>query len=189
MKEEKVLVEKRYQIIYADPPWEVKKMKRETRPNQVNMDYPTMSLEEIKALPVKNITEDNATLWLWTTQAYLPKAFEVMKEWGFKYQRTITWDKKNGMCFHGFHHRTEFLLFGYKGKCIELYRKGKAFPTIVQERSARHSEKPQIFRDLIMPFGKTRIELFAREKTEGWDVWGNEIPNDVEIGNIIKIKN
>jgi site-specific DNA-methyltransferase (adenine-specific) len=80
----------------------------------------------------------------------------------------------------GFHHRTEFLLFGYKGK-IEMYPRRKAFPTIVVAKSPRHSAKPQIFRDLIKPFGESRIELFAREKTDGWDVWGNEVESDIEL--------
>ena len=174
---------KKYQIIYADPPWDVKKIKRKSRPNQIEMDYPTMSLEEIKSLPIQNISEDNSVLFLWTTHAYLPKAFEVMSTWGFKYQRTITWDKRNGMCLFGFHHRTEFLLFGYKGK-IEMYPRRKAFPTMVEARSKRHSSKPQIFRDLILPFGDKRIELFAREKTEGWDVWGNEVESDINLVTI-----
>jgi len=104
----------------------------------------------------------------------LPKTFGVMDAWGFRYQRTITWDKQNGMCLFGFHHRTEFLLFGYKGK-IEMYPRRKAFPTIVQAKSERHSAKPQIFRDLIVPFGEPRIELFARQKIEGWTCIGNDI--------------
>jgi N6-adenosine-specific RNA methylase IME4 len=166
--------EKKYQVIYADPPWQVKKIIRKVRPNQVAMDYPTMSIDEIKHLPVRDISANNSCLFLWTTHAYLPKSFEVMASWGFKYQRTITWDKQNGLCLFGFHHRTEFLLFGYHGK-IEMYPKRRAFPTIVQARSLRHSSKPQIFRELIMPFGETRIELFAREATPEWDVWGNEV--------------
>lgn len=166
---------KKYQVIYADPPWNVKKILRKVRPNQLSeLDYPTMELEEICNLPVKNISDDNSVLFLWTTHSYLPKAFDVINSWGFKYQRTITWDKQNGMCLFGFHHRTEFLLFGYKGH-IEMYPRRKAFPTIIQAKSLYHSEKPQIFRELISPFGEMRIELFARQKTEGWDVWGNEV--------------
>jgi N6-adenosine-specific RNA methylase IME4 len=144
------------------------------------MDYPTMSLEEIKALDIPSITADSAVLFLWATHSYLPKAFSVMEAWGFKYQRTITWDKANGMCLFGFHHRTEFLLFGYKGK-IEMYPRRPAFPTLVSAKSPRHSEKPQIFRDLIAPFGETRIELFARTKADGWDVWGNEVESSIKL--------
>ena len=165
---------KKYNIIYADPPWKIKKIKRKRRPNQIKMDYPVMELEDIKNLPVKNISKDNSVLFLWTIQKYLKDSFDVMNQWGFKYQRTITWDKGNGMCLFGFHHRTEFLLFGYKGK-LEMYPKRKNFPTLINAKSKYHSSKPEIFRELIKPFGDKKIELFAREKTEGWDVWGNEV--------------
>ena len=166
--------DKKYQVIYADPPWEIKKIMRKARPNQVEMDYPTMNIEEIITLPVQGISEDTSCCFLWTIQRYLKEAFNVLSAWGFRYQRAITWDKQNGMCLFGFHHRTEFLLFGYRGK-IEMYPRRKTFPTLVQCKTDLHSKKPQIFRDLIIPFGKTRIELFARQKTEGWDCWGNEV--------------
>ena len=165
---------KKYNIIYADPPWKIKKIKRKSRPNQIKMDYPVMELEDIKNLPVKNISKDNSVLFLWTIQKYLKDSFDVMNQWGFKYQRTITWDKGNGMCLFGFHHRTEFLLFGYKGK-LEMYPKRKNFPTLINAKSKYHSSKPEIFRELMKPFGDKKIELFAREKTEGWDVWGNQV--------------
>lgn len=172
----------KYQIIYADPPWDVKKIKRASRPNQVEFDYPTMSLEEIKELPVKEISDENAMLFLWTTQAYLPKAFSVMEAWGFKYQRTITWDKMNGLCLFGFHHRTEFLLVGYKGK-IEMYPKRKAIPTqfTFSSKKLKHSQKPDEIRKAIEVFGENRIELFARQKINGWDVWGNEVKSDIDL--------
>lgn len=167
--------DKKYNIIYADPPWGVKKSVRKVRPNQKKeLDYPTMKTEDIKALPVSDISDDNCCLFLWSTHIYLPASFDVMSSWGFKYQRTITWDKSNGMCLFGFHHRTEFLLFGYRGK-IDAFPKRKAFPTMVAAKSDRHSKKPQVFRDLIEPFGDNRIELFARQQTPGWDVWGNEV--------------
>lgn len=168
------LPDKKYNTIYADPPWQIKKIKRSVRPNQIEMDYPTMKLEDIKNLKVQNLTEDNCVLFLWTIQKYLKDAFDVMQEWGFKYQRTITWDKKNGMCLFGFHHRTEFLLFGYKGK-LPMYPKRKTFPTLVEAKSKYHSNKPHIFREYIEKFGNKKIELFARQQTEGWDTWGNEV--------------
>lgn len=172
----------KYKIIYADPPWDVKKIQRKVRPNQVEFDYPTMSLKEICSLPVKEISDENSICFLWTTQAYLPKAFEVLTKWGFKYQRTITWDKKNGLCLFGFHHRTEFLLVGYKGK-IEMYPKRKAVPTqfTFSSKKLKHSQKPDEIRKSIEVFGETRIELFARQKTEGWDVWGNEVESDIVL--------
>ena len=173
---------KKYQIIYADPPWDIKKIKRRVRPNQVEMDYPTMSLMDIEniGIDLRPYLADDCMLFLWSIQSYLQSAFDVVNAWGFRNQRVITWDKQNGMCLFGFHNRTEFLLFGYRGK-IEMYPKRKAFPTIVTAKSPRHSEKPHIFRDLIAPFGKPRLELFARRKVEGWDCWGNEVESDIEL--------
>jgi len=165
---------KKYDVIYADPPWEIKKIKRKVRPNQIEMDYTSLPLEVIRNLPVQNISKENSVCFLWSIQKMLPFAFGVLEQWGFKYQRTITLDKGNGMCLFGFHHRTEFLLFGYRGK-LEMYPRRKAFPTLVQAKSQRHSEKPQIVRELIKPFGKKRIELFAREYVDGFDVWGDEV--------------
>ena len=173
---------KKYDVIYADPPWDVQKIKRKVRPNQVEFDYPTMKLEDIKALRVNEITSDKCVLFLWTTHAYLPKAFEVMQAWGFNYQRTITWDKMNGLCLYGFHHRTEFLLVGRKGN-LPKFPKRKTIPTLIQisSKKLRHSEKPKEIREMIEIFGKDRIELFARIKTDGWDVWGNEVESSVAL--------
>ena len=164
----------KYSVIYADPPWDIKKIQRISRPKQIDMDYPTMSLEEIRVLPVRELADENSSLFLWTIQSYLPYSFGILESWGFKYNRTITWDKRNGMCLNGFHNRTEFLLFGYRG-FLEGFPERQPFPTVVSASSPRHSEKPEIFRTLIEPFGEPRIELFARNKYPGWDVWGNEI--------------
>ena len=173
---------KKYQVIYADPPWEVKKIKRNVRPNQIEMDYPVMKLDDIKTLPIADIADNNSVLFLWTTHSYLPKSFDVMSAWGFKYQRVITWDKGNGLCLFGFHHRTEFLLFGYKGK-LPMYPKRKAMPTLITEHTHReHSRKPYTIYPYLEVFGDNRIELFARQKVEGWDCWGNEVESDIELG-------
>ena len=168
--------DKKYQIIYADPPWQVTKSKRKVRPNQHGWDYPTMSVEEIKNLPITHLSDNNCVLFLWTTQKYLPFAFDVIESWGFKYQRVITWDKQNGMCLFGFHNRTEFLLFGYKGK-IEPFPKRNAIPTIFQisSKKLKHSQKPDEIQNAISVMGDKRIELFARRQLEGWDCWGNEV--------------
>ena len=173
---------KKYQIIYADPPWDVKKIKRKVRPNQVEFDYPTMKLDEIKQLKVNEMADNNSVCFLWTTQAYLPKAFEVLNSWGFKYQRVITWDKQNGLSLFGFHNRSEFLLFGYKGK-LEMYPRRKTVPTVftIKSHKLKHSQKPDEIRKSIEVFGDSRIELFARQKTEGWDVWGNEVESDIDL--------
>ncbi len=169
----------KYKTIVIDPAWEVKKILRKVRPNQKeNLDYKTMSFEEIKALPIGNIADENSVIFLWTTHKWLPKSFELLDAWGFKYQRTLTWDKNNGMCLFGFHHRTEFVLFGYKGK-IEMYPRRKAIPTVFTGKSERHSAKPNEFYELIKPFGFPAVDIFARKQRDGWDVYGNEVDNSI----------
>jgi N6-adenosine-specific RNA methylase IME4 len=156
-----------FKTIVADPPWPVKKIVRKARPNQkAELDYQTMTLEEIKFLPLQSIAARNSVMFLWTTHAFLEPACVVMRAWGFKYQRCLTWDKANGVCFFGFHHRTEFCLFGYRGK-IEMYPQRKAIPTVFSGKSARHSAKPDEFYALVEPLGIERVDMFARQPRDG----------------------
>ena len=172
---------KKYDLIVIDPAWEVGKIQRKVRPNQKpELDYITMPFDEIKALPISKMADTNSVIFLWTIQKWLPKSFELLDAWGFKYQRTLTWDKKNGMCLFGFHHRTEFVLFGYKGK-IEMYPKRKAIPTVFDGKSERHSAKPDEFYQLVQGLGKNRVDVFARREREGWDVFGNEVNNSIDL--------
>lgn len=175
------MVNLNFNCIVVDPPWEMKKIIRKVRPNQKErLDYPTMTLEEIKALPIQKVAAEDSVLFLWTTNAYLEKAFSVMRAWGFRYQRCLTWDKGNGMCLFGFHHRTEFILFGYKGK-IEMYPRRPAFPTIFSGKSKKHSAKPDEFYKMAEVFGDRRLDVFARCKRPGWFVWGNEVKSDIDL--------
>lgn len=172
---------KKYDLIVIDPAWEVGKTQRKVRPNQKpELDYVTMPFDEIKALPIGEMADTNSVIFLWTIQKWLPKSFELLDTWGFKYQRTLTWDKKNGMCLFGFHHRTEFVLFGYRGK-IEIYPKRKAIPTVFDGKSERHSAKPDEFYQLVQGLGKNRVDVFARREREGWDVFGNEVNNSIDL--------
>jgi N6-adenosine-specific RNA methylase IME4 len=182
--------DKKYSVITVDPPWPIKKIQRKVRPNQIEMDYKTMSIDDIADLPINDIADlpindiadlpindiagDNSVCFLWTIQKYLPLSFDILEKWGFKYQRVITWDKSNGMCLFGFHHRTECVLFGYKGT-IDMYPKRKAFPTLISEKSLRHSQKPDCFYKYAELFGDNRIDIFARAERKGWEVWGDEI--------------
>lgn len=174
-KLEDMAVGNSYDVIVVDPPWPVKKIVRKVRPNQKpELDYRTMTLVEIKNLPVNSIASDNSVLFLWTTQAFLQSSFDVMAGWGFKYQRLLTWDKANGVCFFGFHHRTEFCLFGYRGR-IEMYPKRKAIPTLIQGKSEKHSAKPDEFYLLLDRLPGRKIDVFARKQRDGWSVWGDEV--------------
>jgi len=175
---------KKYKIIYADPPWPIKIISRRVRPKQLDMPYKIMNLEDICKLPVRTIADENeCNLFLWTTHKYLPKAFQVLEAWGFSYNCTLTWNKTYGFTPFSFMWSTEFILYGQlKDKWVKQPGIGK-YKTCHESKPIGHSVKPQVFRDIITGFcgEKPRIELFARQKTEGWDVWGNEVESDIEL--------
>ena len=170
---------RKYNTIYADPPWKQGfsgKWKKHKAAK--NLEYPTMTLDEIKQLPVNDFSSVGSHLWLWTTNQFLRFGFDVMEAWGFKYLAPITWVKPSGIG-NWFVHRTQTLLFGYKEKCIfpnERYKSTVVFANVPR----KHSKKPKEMREIIEKIsGTPRIELFAREKHEGWDVWGNEVESDI----------
>lgn len=172
---------KKYQIIYADPPWRYQN--GGVPQGGVDAQYKTMTLQEIKDLPVGDIAEDTSVLMLWATFPQLQEALEVMKAWGFKYKTLgFSWLKtnKDGSPFFGIGYyarsNQEVCLLGVKGKAHSLVVSNKV-SSFVSTHKTRHSEKPQVFRDKIVElFGdRPRVELFARQKTDGWDVWGNEV--------------
>lgn len=142
--------------------------------------YPTLSLQEICELPVQGIVHQNSVLFLWATVPLLPEAFKVMGAWGYKYKTMLTWRKimSLGMGFW-FRGQTEHLLLGIRGK-VKAFRIQKA--NFIQCKAGPHSTKPVEFRSLIDMTGLSpKIELFARNKTPGWDVWGNEVKSDIEL--------
>jgi len=179
---------KRYNVIVIDPPWQVKKLKNKLRPNQINMDYPTMSIDEIKLLDIKHISEDNCYCFLWTTQKFLWQSKDILENWGFNHLCTMVWEKtygrSSGMALYGFRWNAEFILVGTKGK-KDMFPKKKLIPLVFQAENIRHSQKPNKFYELIKDLGDKRIDIFAREKKEGWDVYGNEVNSDIQLNNII----
>ena len=173
---------KKYNVIYADPPWCIGTIEMDKWKSPLSDKYPTMSDDELIKLPVKEITNDNSALFLWTTHSMIPTALNLMEKWGFKYYCIITWDKGSGWCQHGFNKRTELLLFGYKGKITEVIKQeGKFISTMITENKTTHSRKPhRVYAMIENSTIKPRIELFARHKREGWDTWGNEVPKDMQ---------
>lgn len=166
--------EKKYRIIYADPPWSYHNAMPEyvTTPDDY---YTLMSTQEICEMPVSEITEDNAVLFMWTTSPHLEESFEVVKSWGFKYKTTFIWDKIKHNMGHYNSVRHEILLVCTKGACTPDVR--KLFDSVVSIERTRHSEKPEQFREIIETIYThgNKIELFARQAPAGWDVFGNQI--------------
>lgn len=179
------LPNKRYKVILADPPWgyEFKSPTASPRPETcqeaggAGYYYEVMSKDDIIKIPVRNIAEKDCILFLWATVPLLPDAFEVMAGWGFKYKTMITWHKLHckgmGYWFRG---HTEQLLLGIRGN-IKAFR--SLIPNIQTINVLEHSRKPPQFRDIVEKVTvnmEPKIELFAREKREGWDAWGNQVP-------------
>ena len=164
-----------YRVIYADPPWQYNTRLQEEKGGAED-HYHTMSLEEICALPVPSITDKNAVLFLWVTAPLLESALKVMEAWGFKYKAHFIWDKVKHNMGHYNSVRHEMLFVGTKGSCVP--DKPKLFDSVQSiERSATHSEKPEVFRQIIDTLYRhgNKLELFSRKRVEGWEVYGNEV--------------
>lgn len=174
---------KKYQIIYADPPWAIKWQGSSsigTKP----LAYMTMPISEMAQLPVKDILEDCSKGFIWTTNAFIPEALGLLKIWGFQYDKLWTWCKPTGAGGHP-RNATEHLIECSRGALPSIGRHKKAVNNWFQAPTRGHSVKPEEARKLIeycYP-NYSKLELFARQKTEGWDVWGNEVESDIDIFN------
>jgi len=167
-------IEGKYRVILADPPWEYGKS-MDTTYGTADKHYPTMSLQKICDLKIKDIAEDNSVLFMWTTSPLLEDSFKVINAWGFKYKASFVWDKVSHVMGHYNSVRHEFLLVATRGSCTPEIK--KLFDSVVSEERTEHSAKPETFRtiiDTIYPSGK-RVELFARKVSNGWESWGNQI--------------
>ena len=194
-----VVGSKKYQIIYADPAWQYK----ESWGNG-QTGYKTMSTDDICKLPIKNITDDKAHLYLWVTNPFLADGLRVCKEWGFEYKTLLTWHKlyssgkpEMGMGYY-FRGCTEHIIFGVKGgmKCLtKTERNCIEYPDdnfIAEINPKQHSRKPDLFRQKIVTdwsgdlprielFARSQKDLFDKEIFKGWDVWGNEVDSSVAL--------
>lgn len=179
-KEPDPLPKGKYHTIVVDPPYPMEKILREVRPNQESeLDYRIMSIDEIKAFPIKQLMADDCHVYLWTTHKFLPIAFEIFKSWNIKYQCLLTWVKNVGFTPYSWMYSTEHVLFGRVGN-LELLKIGERVDFSAKVRE--HSRKPNEFYELVRRVSpEPRLDLFAREKHEGFDIWGNEVNKFVSI--------
>lgn len=176
----------KFKTIYADPPWpEIGGGKKGGR-RGADRHYKLMSIREITALAskVKSISDENCHLYMWVTNNYLHDGLHIMDAWGFRYVTKITWKKDRfglGQYFRGI---TEDCLFGVKGVLPYKTVDGKRQQGVTGFDAPRlkHSQKPEEMRQMIEKVSyPPYIELFARDKTPGWSVWGNEVDSDIDM--------
>lgn len=174
---------KTFKTILADPPWQFQNRTGKMAPEHKRLNrYPTMRLEEIKALPVNEVAQENSHLYLWVPNALLPEGLEVMKAWGFQYKTNIIWEKVRkdggpdgrGVGFY-FRNVTEMLLFGVKGANIRTLSPARTQVNLIRSQKREHSRKPDEMIKLIEACSPgPYLELFARGEREGWTLWGNQ---------------
>lgn len=178
-----VLNGNKFSTILADPPWQFQNRTGKMAPEHKRLSrYPTLTLEEIKKIPVADVTTDTAHLYLWIPNALLSDGLEVMKAWGFTYKTNIIWYKirkdggpdRRGVGFY-FRNVTEILLFGVRGKNVRTLKPGRTQENIIVKQKREHSRKPDEQYDLIEacswgPF----LEMFARGSRPNWHCWGNQ---------------
>jgi len=172
---------RKYDIIYADPPWDIGGYF--VGGEHTELPYGVMPDDDIINTPVKNIASDNAILFLWCVDNKIPIISKLMEAWGFKFKCIgFIWYKKakttrgNSATFPNFTRRScEYCFIGTRGKFRTI---SKRVDQLVSITKKTHSAKPPIFRTLICELcgNLSRIELFSRERTEGWEAWGNEVP-------------
>lgn len=170
-----LLTKRRYPVIYADPPWRYENPPMGGGNRSIENHYPTMTLDEICALPVSEVAADDAILYLWVTAPKLIECFEVIKAWGFEYRTNMVWDKmKIGMGYYA-RNQHELLLICKRGD-MPPPAPGQQPPSVIRVERGEHSVKPAEFYEIIernYP-GIGKIELFCRSPREGWDAWGNQ---------------
>lgn len=191
----------KYKVIYADPPWSYENKKTgRTNGNQpqgsgAHAKYPTMTLEEIMAMPIKDIAAKDSVCFMWATVPLMPEAFAVLNAWGYQYKTMLTWRKIMSLGMgYWFRGQCEHLLLGVRGK-VKAF--GMQEPNFIQSKAGLHSRKPVEFKKLIERATvdlNPKVELFERGVKDkgmfpdyesgyfdGWDVYGNEVENSIKL--------
>jgi N6-adenosine-specific RNA methylase IME4 len=180
---EKFIADSRYQTILADPPWQFQNRTGKVAPEHKRLSrYGTLTLDQIKALPVAKAAADACHLYLWVPNALLPYGLEVMQAWGFNYKTNVVWHKirkdggsdGRGVGFY-FRNVTELVLFGVRGKHARTLAPGRSQVNYISSRKREHSRKPDELYPIIEACSNgPYLELFARGERKEWSSWGNQ---------------
>lgn len=167
--------QKRYRTILADPPWDI----QQKGERGASEHYPLMNIGRIKALPVRELAEDDAHLWLWTTNAAMEQAYEVVRAWGFVPRSIFTWLKPYMGLGNYLRNCTEQVIFATRGRAPILVKNQVNWMFALRQD---HSHKPEEFYSIVERCSPgPYLELFARRKQPGWDSWGNQVECDVKM--------
>ncbi|HTQ98592.1 MAG TPA: MT-A70 family methyltransferase [Candidatus Acidoferrum sp.] len=179
----KAIGNKKFSTVLADPPWQFQNRTGKMAPEHKRLSrYPTLTLDEIKAMPVASLTKDTAHLYLWVPNALLAEGMQVMESWGFTYKTNLIWYKvrkdggpdRRGVGFY-FRNVTEMILFGVRGKNARTLQPGRSQENLISSMKREHSRKPdEQYRLIESCSSGPYIELFARGPRKGWTVWGNQ---------------
>jgi N6-adenosine-specific RNA methylase IME4 len=180
---------RRFRTILADPPWRFQNSTGKVAPEHKRLNrYGTMTLADIKALPIAKIADDTCHLYLWVPNALLPEGLAVMQAWGFVYKSNVVWHKVRkdggsdgrGVGFY-FRNVTELILFGVRGKNARTLAPGRTQVNMIQTRKREHSRKPDEQYDVIEACSPgPYIELFGRGVRQGWTTSGNQADDSYE---------
>jgi N6-adenosine-specific RNA methylase IME4 len=174
---------RRFGAILADPPWQFQNKTGKVAPEHRRLSrYATLTLDDIKQLPVAQVAADVAHLYLWVPNALLPEGLAVMQAWGFRYKSNLVWHKVRkdggsdgrGVGFY-FRNVTELVLFGVRGRNARTLAAGRRQVNYLSSRKREHSRKPDELYPLIEACSPgPYLELFARGVRDGWTEWGNQ---------------
>ncbi|MCB1986666.1 MAG: S-adenosylmethionine-binding protein [Nitrosomonas sp.] len=174
---------RKFSTVLADPPWQFQNRTGKMAPEHKRLSrYPTLTLQDIKDLPVEAIVKETAHLYLWVPNALLADGLQVMAHWGFTYKTNLIWYKvrkdggpdRRGVGFY-FRNVTEMILFGVRGKNARTLQPGRSQENIISSQKREHSRKPDEQYNIIESCSPgPYIELFARGPRKGWSVWGNQ---------------
>lgn len=173
----------RFKTILADPPWQFQNRTGKVAPEHRRLNrYGTMTLDDIKALPVETVADDTAHLYLWVPNALLPEGLAVMQAWGFTYKTNLVWHKirkdggpdGRGVGFY-FRNVTELILMGVRGKNARTLAPGRRQVNFLKTQKREHSRKPDEFYEIVESCSPgPHLEMFARGSRPGWVTWGNQ---------------
>lgn len=189
------LGQSRFSTVLADPPWRFQNRTGKMAPEHRRLSrYGTMSIDDIKALPVAQVAKPRAHLYLWVPNALIREGLAVMEAWGFTYKSNVIWYKTRkdggpdgrGVGFY-FRNVTEIILFGIRGTNNRTLQAGRRQTNIIVSRKREHSRKPdEQYRIVERCSSAPYLEMFARHARDGWTQWGNEAPELPEQLHLLK---